>query len=176
MGIFFRENTRKQQLDRYENIARENKWLLKGEQFQRGDRSFYVIMETGTRLVGYYTIQTHSNKRVELKWFYILPEFQDKGYDEQALVKIIKSLYKLNNNTAYALIRKEDIAWGVFAKYAYIMGVDERLYDPLITFQTKPLMVDDKYIVIFFEKVWGEINATMKEVLRNVLDSIDLRK
>lgn len=176
MGIFFKQNTRKQQLDRYEKIVRENKWLLKGEQFQRGDRTFYVIMETGTRLIGYYTIQTHANKQTEIKWLYILPEFQRKGYGEQTLIKIVKTIYKLNNNTAYAFVGADSNAWSMCAKWGYILGVDERLYDPLLTYQTKPMMDDGNYVYVFFQKSWGNTNAIMKEVLRNVLDSSELRK
>ena len=169
--IYFKSNNRKQQLDRYENIVRENGWLPKGAQFERDDRQMYVVMEN-SKLVGYYTLQQHSQKQVEIKWLYLLPEFQNKGYGEQVLIKTIKTLHNMGKNTAYARVETDnDRAYSLCARYGYMTGVDQRLYDPTQTTTTKPLIDDGDYIFVFYQKAWGETKAIMRKELEDVFNS-----
>jgi len=169
MAILFRANNRKQQLDKYEMLVREQGWLDKHDKFDSPSRVFYVIMNEG-HLAGYYTIE-NQNRKSEIKWLYILPEFRGKGFGTQVLLKILKTLYQLKINTIFCKVERENTMCDVAFKYGYIVGKDERLYDPLETHTVAPMVEDNKYIVVFAEKAWGNTSYTMKGALENVCSS-----
>ena len=170
--IYFKSNNRKQQLDRYENIVRENGWLPKGAQFERADRFMYVIMD-GSHLVGYYTLQHHESKQVEIKWVYIFPEYQNKGYGTQLIHRCVKTLYNLNKNTVYCQVERDnDLAHALCSRWCYIMGVDERLYDPNQTRMVKAMEIDGELVYVFYQKSWGETKAIMRKELEDVVNSL----
>ena len=169
--IYFKTNNRKQQLDRYEKIVRENGWLPKGEPFETDERKFYVIMEKSSRLVGYYALEHHKDKQVEIKWLYVLPEYQETGIAERTLILSLKTLYKMNMNTAYCRVETDnDRAYSLCAQYGYIMGEDERLYDPLEILRVKFLVDNGEYVFVFFQKSWGETKAIMRRGLEDVFN------
>lgn len=169
MAILFKVNRRKQQLDKHEMLVRENGWINKHDKFYADNRVFYVIMSEG-HLAGYYAIETNDRKS-EIKWLYVLPELRGKGIGTQTLLKAIKTLYQLKVATIFCKVDFDNSMCDVAFKYGYIVGKDERLYDPNETRQVAPMVEDNKYIVVFAEKVWGETAYTMKKVLEDVCSS-----
>ena len=171
--LYFKVNNRKQQLDKYEQIVREKGWLAKNEQFASIDTDMYVILDNA-KVVGYYALKNCANKQVEIKWLYILPSYQGNHYGKNALVMIIKTLYKMNKNTVFCRVDPNaDDKRGLYLAFdfGYLTGIDQRLYDPNKTRTIQALVDDGAFVVVFYQKSWGETQPIMKKELEDVFNN-----
>lgn len=168
MSIYFKSNTRAQQLEKHERICREQGWLKKGEVYLAEYTKPYVIFENGF-LIGYFCINEFVREKQTCVWgFYILPEHRNKGKGTQALLSILRTLYNTKKPQVFVRVNVENkIAQHIYFKYGYVYGKDERLYADLESCKY-PLIDNNEYIVIFMQKVWGEQGYTIKESLESV--------
>ena len=175
--INFRSNTRKQHLDRFENICRENHWVLKGERVIRANTKPYVIMYQNT-LIGYYAIDEVSGKQHCFWGFYILPQYRGKGYGTIALLKVAFTMFKMKQtNCLFCHCHKDNgIAKHIYLKYGYLYGKDERLYDSFVSCQYPQINDYGEYTIVFLQKVWGDSNYILKGELENVFNLHTIQK
>ena len=175
--IMFRANTRKKHLERFENICKENGWVVKGEQVIRPNTKPYVIM-IRAEIVGYFALDTVKDNQVCFWGFYISPKYRGQGIGTTALLKILFGLSKLTPvpNSVFCYFKGDnEIAKHIYLKYGYLYGKDERLYDNFVSC-SNPYCDKDGHIAVFFQRVWGNEDLTIKKELQDVFDLHTIRK
>ena len=175
--INFRSNTRKQHLDKWETICRENRWVAKGEPVIKPTTKPYVIM-LGNTLVGYYAIEDIKGNQHLIWGLYILPQFRGKGYATITIQKIAFTMWKMGQtNCLFCYCNKDnEIAKHIYLKVGYIYGKDERLYSDFVTCRYPQINDLGEYTIVFLQKVWGEKGYTLKGALEDVFNLHTIQK